>query len=108
MKIKTYEILPVVLYGCETWSLTLRQEHRLRVFENKVLRKKFGAKRDDIKGEWRKVHNAELHTLYFSPKNLKSRLRWVGHLARMVQSRNTYRVLVIKVKGRRLLERPKT
>ena len=56
--------LPVVLYGCETWPLTLREGHRLRVFENKVLRKIFGAKRDEITGEWRKLHNAELHALY--------------------------------------------
>ena len=66
LKVKTYEtiILPVVLYGCETWSLTLREEHRLRVFENKVLRKIFGAKKDEITVEWRKLHNAELHSLY--------------------------------------------
>ena len=69
LKVNTYKIiiLPVVLYGCENWSLTLREEHRLRVFENKVLRKIFGAKRDEITGEWRKLHNAELHTLYYSP-----------------------------------------
>jgi hypothetical protein len=53
----------VVLYGCETWSLTLRQEHRLRVFENRVLRRKFGPKRDEATGEWRKLHNEELHNL---------------------------------------------
>ena len=82
LKVNTYKtiILPVVLYGCETWSLKLREEHTLRVFENKVLRKIFGAKRDEIIGEWRKLHNAELHTLYSSPniiRNLKSRqLRW--------------------------------
>ena len=73
-----------------------RDEHRLRVFENKVRRKIFGAKRDEITGEWRKLHNAELHTLYSSPyiiRNLKSRrLRWTGHVARMEQSRNAYRV----------------
>ena len=78
LKVNTYKtiILPVVLYGCEAWSLTLREEHRLRVCENKVLRKIFGAKRDEITGEWRKLHNAELHTLYSSPniiRNLKSR-----------------------------------
>ena len=68
LKVKTYKtILPVVLYGCETWSLTLREEHRLRLFENKVLRKIFGAKRDEITGEWRKLHNAELQVLYSSP-----------------------------------------
>ena len=88
-KLNTYKtiILPVVLYGCETLSLTLREEQRLRVFENKVLRKTFGAKRDEITGEWRKLHNAELHALYSSPniiRNLHSRrLRWAGHVARM-------------------------
>ena len=80
-------ILAVVLYGCETWSLTLREKHRLRVFENKVLRKIFGAKRDEITGEWRKLHNPELHALHSSPniiRNLKSRrLRWAEHVARM-------------------------
>ena len=85
-------ILPVVLYSCETWSLTLREDHRLRVFENKVLRKIFGAKRDGITGEWRKLHNAELHAFYSSPniiRNLISkRMRWAGHVARMEQSRN--------------------
>ena len=78
LKVKTYKtiILPVVLYGCETWSLILREEHRLRVFENKVLRKIFGTKKDEITGEWRKLHNAELHPLYSSPniiRSLKSR-----------------------------------
>ena len=76
LKVKQYKtiILPVVLYGCETWSLTLREERRLRVLENKVLRKIFGAKKDEITGEWRKLHNAELHALYSSSniiRNLK-------------------------------------
>ena len=91
LKVKTNKtiigLLPVVLYGCETWSLTLREGHRLRVFENKVLRKNFVAKKDEITGEWRKLHNSELHPLYSSPniiRNLKSsRLRWAGHIARM-------------------------
>ncbi|KAJ4426484.1 hypothetical protein ANN_27298 [Periplaneta americana] len=71
LKVRIYKtvILPVVLYGCETWTLTLREEQRLRVFENKVLRKLFGAKRDEVTGEWRKLHNAELHVLYSSPDN---------------------------------------
>jgi hypothetical protein len=60
-------ILPVVLYRCETWSLTLREEHRLRVFENRVLRKILGPKRDEVTGEWRKLHNEELRDLYSSP-----------------------------------------
>ena len=59
--------MPVVLYGCETWSLTLREEHRLRVFENRVLRRIFGPKKDGVKGEWRKLHNEELNDLYSSP-----------------------------------------
>ena len=68
-KINIYRtiILPVVLYGCETWSLTLREEHRLRVFENRVLRRIFGPKRDRLTGEWRKLHNEELNDLYCSP-----------------------------------------
>ena len=81
------------------------------MFENKVLRKIFGAKRDDVTGEWRKLHNAELHALYFSPniiRNLKSRrLRWAGHVARMEKSRNAYRVLVGKPKSKRPLGRPR-
>jgi hypothetical protein len=69
LKVEIYKtiILPVVLYGCETWSLTLREEHRLRVFENRVLRGMFGPKRDEVTGEWRKLHNGELHNLYSSP-----------------------------------------
>ncbi|KAJ4436484.1 hypothetical protein ANN_16515 [Periplaneta americana] len=92
LKVRIYKtvILPVVLYGCETWTLTLREEHRLRVFENKVLRKIFGAKRDEVTGEWRKLHNTELHALYSSSdiiRNIKSRrLRWAGHVARMDES----------------------
>ncbi|KAJ4445651.1 hypothetical protein ANN_12334, partial [Periplaneta americana] len=113
LKVRIYKtvILPVVLYGCETWTLTLREEHRLRVFENKVLRKIFGAKRNEVTGEWRKLHNAELHALYSSPdiiRNIKSRrLRWAGHVARMGESRNAYRVLVGRPEGKRPLVRPR-
>ncbi|KAJ4429548.1 hypothetical protein ANN_21717 [Periplaneta americana] len=86
-EIRLAVILPVVLYGSETWTLTLREEQNLRVFENKVLRKIFEAKRDEVTGDWRKLHNAELHALYSSPdiiKNIKSRrLRWAGHVARI-------------------------
>jgi hypothetical protein len=69
VKVKTYKtiILPVVLYGCETLSLTLREEHRLTVFEKRVLRRIFGLKRDEVTGEWRKLHSEELHNLYSSP-----------------------------------------
>jgi hypothetical protein len=88
LKIKIYKtvILSVVLYGCETWSLTLGEEHGLKVFGNRVLRKIFGPKRD-ADGSWRKLHNDELHSLYSSPTNarmIKSRrMRWAGHVARM-------------------------
>jgi hypothetical protein len=79
-------ILHVVLYGCETWSLTLREERKLRVFENRVLRRIFGLKRE-VMGDWRKMHNEELHNLYFLPniiRMIKSRrMRWAGHVARM-------------------------
>jgi hypothetical protein len=89
IKIRIYKttILPVVLYGCETWSLTLREEQRLRVFENRLLRRIFGSKRDEVKGGWRKLHNEELHILYSSPnvvRMIKSRrMRWPGHIACM-------------------------
>jgi hypothetical protein len=77
----------VVLYGYETWSLTLREEHRLRVFENRLLRKIFGPKRDEVIGDWRKLHNENLHNMYPSPSiiiMIKSRrMRWAGHVARM-------------------------
>jgi hypothetical protein len=80
-------ILPVVLYGYKTWSLILREEHRLRVFENSVLRRMFRPKRDEVMGEWRKLLNEELRDLYYSPNIIiiikSSRMRWAGHLARM-------------------------
>jgi hypothetical protein len=101
LKIKIYKtvILPVVLYGCETWSLTFREEHRLRVFENRVLRRIFGPKREED-GSCRKLHNDEFHNLYSSPsivRVIKSRrLRWAGHVARMGEGRGVYRVLVGK------------
>ncbi|KAJ4441369.1 hypothetical protein ANN_11224 [Periplaneta americana] len=106
----TSAILPVLLYGCETWTLNLRDEQRLRVFENKVLRKIFAAKTDEVTGEWRKLHNAELHSLYSSPdiiRNIKSRrLRWAGHVTRMDESRNAYRVLVGRPEGKRPFGKP--
>jgi hypothetical protein len=113
LKVKIYKtiILPVVLYGCETWSLTLREEHRLGVFENRVLRRIFGPKRDEVTGEERKLQNGELHKLYSSPdiiRQIKSRrMRWAGHVARMGEGRNVYRVLVGKCEGRRPLGRPR-
>jgi hypothetical protein len=89
LKIRIYKtiILPVVLYGRETWSLILREGHRLRVFENRVLRRIFGPKMDEVTGEWRKLHNKELHDLYSSPSIIRiiksRRMRWAGHVARM-------------------------
>ena len=89
LKIKIYRtiILPVVLYGCETWSLTLREERRLRVFENRVLRRVFAPKRDEVTGEWRKLHNEELSDLYSLPNILRvvksRRMGWAGHVACM-------------------------
>jgi len=89
LKIKIYRtiILPVVLYGCETWSLTLREEMKLRVFENMVLRRIFGPRRDEVTGEWMRLHNEELSDLYSSSnivRVIKSRrMRWAGHVARM-------------------------
>jgi len=80
------EILPVVLYGCETWSLTPRKERRLRMFENRALRRIFGPKQDEVTGEWRKLHNEELKYLYCSPcivRLIKLRMRWAGHRARV-------------------------
>jgi hypothetical protein len=84
LKVKIYKtiILPVVLYGCETWSLTLREEHRLRVFENRVLRRIFGPKSDEVTREWRKLHNGVLHNFYSLPDNVRQiksrRMRWAG------------------------------
>ena len=93
LKIKIYRIiiLPVVLYGCETWSLTLREGRRLRVFENRVWRKVFGPKRDEVTGERRKLHNEELNDLYSLPNIVQvvksRRMRWAGHVARMGEDR---------------------
>jgi hypothetical protein len=87
LKIRIYKtvISPVILYGCETWSLTLWEEHRLRVFENKVLRRIFGPKRDEVTGEWRKLHDEELRDLYSSPRIIvitkERRMRWAGDVA---------------------------
>jgi hypothetical protein len=107
VKIKTYItiILPVVLYMCETWSLTLR------VFENRVLRTVFGPKKAEVTGKWRKLHNQELNDLYSLPSIVRvvksRRMRWAGHVARMREERGVRRVLVGKPEGRRSLGRPR-
>jgi hypothetical protein len=104
-------ILPVVLYGCETWSLTLREERRLRVFENRVLRRVFGHKRAEVTGEWRKLHNEELNDLYSLPNIVRvvksRRMIWAGRVARMGEDRAVHRVLVGKPEGKRPLGRPR-
>ena len=113
LKIKIYRtiLLPVFLYGCETWSLTLRGERRLRVFENRVLRRVFGPKRDEVTGEWRKLHNEQLSGLYSLPNIVwvvkSRRMRWAGHVARMGEGRGVHRVLVGKPEGKRPLGRPR-
>ena len=113
LKIKIYRtiILPVVLYGYETWSLTLREERRLRVFENMVLREILGPKRDGVTGEWGKLHNEELNDLYCSPnivRVIKSRkIGWASHVALMGVRRKVYRVLVGKPEGKRTLRKPR-
>jgi len=113
LKIKIYRtiILPVVLYGCETWSLTSRKERKLRVFENMVLRRIFGPRRDKATGEWRRLHNKELTDLYSSPNNvwvIKLRtMRWAAHVVCMGEDSGVYRVLVGKPGGKRPLGRPR-
>jgi hypothetical protein len=86
-----YIILPLFLYVCETWSFTLREEHRLRVPDNRVLRRIFGPKREEVTRGWTKLHNGEVHNLYASPNIIRMigprRIRWVGHVARMLDMR---------------------
>jgi hypothetical protein len=111
VKIKMYKtmILPVDLYGCETSPLTLREDYILKVFENRVLRRIFGPKRVEAIVDRRKLHNEQLHNLYSSPsiiRLIKSRwMRWAGHVTRVAEKGNAYRILVKKPEGKRRLER---
>jgi hypothetical protein len=110
-KERTTMLLRIVLYGCETWSLTLREERRLKVFENRVLRRICGPKRYEVRGQWRKLHNEELNDLYSLPNIvwvIKSRrTRWAWHVARMGECRGVYRVLVGETEGKRPLGGPR-
>jgi hypothetical protein len=112
LKIKIYKsvILPVVLYGCETWFLTLWKEHRLSVSENRVPRRIFGPKMEEGR-LWRKLHNDDLHSLYSSLNIIRviksRRMRWVGHVACIGEGRGVYRVWVGRPEGKRSLGRPR-
>ena len=107
MQIKIYIpiILPVVLYGCEAWSLTLRKECRLWAFENRILKRIFGPKRGE-NGVWRRLHNEELHSLYRSHNNVRiiksRRLRWAGHVARMEEGWSAFKILTGNLQERDL------
>jgi hypothetical protein len=101
IKIKIYKIVILpVLCLCKTWSLALREEHTLRVFENRMLRRIFGPKREEVAGGWRRLRNEELHNLYVSPNIIKviksRRMRWVGHVALIGEIRNAYNIFVEK------------
>jgi hypothetical protein len=102
-------ILPVVLYGCEAWSLTLSEEHKLGVFKKRVLKRIFGPKRDKVMGGRRKLHNEELHDLHYSPSIIikSKRTRWVGHVEQWREKSNVYRLLVGKPEGQRPPGRPR-
>jgi len=99
------------MYGCGTWSFTLTEERRLRVFENRALRRVFGPKRDEVTGEWRKLHNEELNDLYCSPNISRvitsRRMRWAGNVARVGERRGVYRVWLGEPEGKRPLWRPR-
>ena len=105
MKIKICKpiILPVVLHGCETWYFTLMEECWLRVFKNRIIRRIFESKRDE-NGEWTRLHNEKLHSLYRPPnivRVIKSRrLKWAGHVTRMEESRSTFKILTDKPTGK--------
>jgi hypothetical protein len=99
------------LYGCESWSVTLRKENRLGLFKNRVLREIFGPMRDEVTGDWRRLHNKELYTLHSSPNIIQviksRRMRWARHEVHMGDRRDAYRVLVARPERNRPLGRPR-
>jgi hypothetical protein len=97
--------LLALLYKSETWSLTLRKEYGLRVFENRALGRIFGPMGEEVRGGWRELKNEELHNLHFLPDVIT--MRWTGHAAYMEETRNLYKVLVRKSEGKRPLTRPR-
>ena len=103
--------MPVVSYGCKTWSVTLREDGRLTVSENRILRRLFVSKRDEVTGKWRRLHNEELYDLYCSPNIIRvirsRRMRWAVNVALMVDRRSSYRILVGKPGVKRPLGRPR-
>jgi hypothetical protein len=104
-------ILLVVLHGCETWFLALREKHKLRMFVKRVLRRIFGLKSDQEEGEWRTQHKEELHYFYPSPRLIRiiklNKMKWEGHVARMGEKREAYKLLVGKPEGKRPMRRPR-
>jgi hypothetical protein len=96
-------ILPVAFYGCETWSLRLREKRKLKVCENRVLRRLFQCKTEEVAGGWRRLHNKKLYNLYASPNIIMAiklrRMRWAGHIAHMGEMRNAYKIFVGKSEG---------
>jgi hypothetical protein len=109
---RTFNILIDIPTACETWSITLREESRLRVFENRILRRIFVPKRNENEnGEWRRFHNEELHSSYRSPNIIRviksGRLRWTGHVAGMDEGRSTFNILIGRPTGKRPLGRPR-
>jgi hypothetical protein len=113
LKIRLYTtiILSLVLYGCGTWSLILRKEHQLKEFENRMLRRIFGPKKDEVRAGWKKLHNEELQDLYSSPSIIRiiksKKMRCGGHVARIGRRGGAYRLLVRKPEGKRPLGRPR-